>query len=135
MGDVAGNEALERLVDEYRDKVFRLACSLLDDETTAEDATQEIFGRIWRGLPGFRGQSSISTWIYAIARNTCLTRRRTATAHRTFSLDDARAGEIPAPEPARDGSGLRAAIHHLPANIATCWCCSTSKTGRTSRWR
>jgi RNA polymerase sigma-70 factor, ECF subfamily len=111
---VSGHQAFERLLDEYRDKVFRLACSLLSDEAAAEDATQEIFLKIWRALPDFRGESSISTWIYAIARNTCLTRRRFAAEHRTFSLDEADAAEIPAPNPPPDDSDLRAAIARLP---------------------
>jgi RNA polymerase sigma-70 factor, ECF subfamily len=112
---VSGHHSFERLLDEYRDKVFRLACSLLSDEAAAEDATQEIFLKIWKALPDFRGQSSLSTWIYAIARNTCLTRRRIAAEHRTFSLEDANAAEIPSPDPPAAGdSDLRAAIGRLP---------------------
>jgi len=115
MDGVTGNQAFERLLDEYRDKVLRLACSLLGDQAAAEDATQEIFLKIWKALPGFRGQSSVSTWIYAIARNTCLTRRRVATAHRTFSLDEAHAAEIPSHDPpAGSESDLRAVISRLP---------------------
>ena len=116
MDGVSGNQAFERLLDEYRDRVFRLACSLLGDEAAAEDAAQEIFLKIWKALPHFRGDSSISTWIYAIARNTCLTRRRIASAQRTFSLDEANAAEIPShAPPAGAGADLRAAIGRLPA--------------------
>ena len=111
---VSGHPEFERLLGEYREKVFRLACSLLSDEAAAEDATQEIFLKIWRALPDFRGESSVSTWIYAIARNTCLTRRRFAAEHRTFSLDEAKASEIPAPNPPPADSDLRAAIARLP---------------------
>lgn len=116
MDAVGGTQTFERLLGEYRDKVFRLACSLLGDEAAAEDATQEIFLKIWKALPDFRGDSSVSTWIYAIARNTCLTRRRMAAEHRTYSLDESHANEIPARDPplAVD-SDLRAAIERLPA--------------------
>lgn len=38
--------------------------------------TQEVFIRAWRALPSFRGDSSFSTWLYRIAVNTCLNRRR-----------------------------------------------------------
>jgi RNA polymerase sigma-70 factor, ECF subfamily len=116
MGIVSGNQTFERLLGEYRDKVFRLACSLLGEVAAAEDATQEIFLKVWKSLPDFRGDSSVSTWIYAIARNTCLTRRRIAADHRTYSLDEANASEIPShdPPPAVD-SDLRAAIERLPA--------------------
>lgn len=116
METVGGNQQFERLLGEYRDKVFRLACSLLGDEAAAEDATQEIFLRIWKGLPDFRGDSSISTWIYAIARNTCLTRRRIASERRTYSLEETNAAEIPSHDPpAAADSDLRAAIDRLPA--------------------
>jgi RNA polymerase sigma-70 factor, ECF subfamily len=115
MDDVSGNQAFERLLDEYRGKVFRLACSLLSNQAAAEDATQEIFFKIWKALPDFRGDSSISTWIYAIARNTCRTRRRTAAERRTYSLDEAHAAEIPSHDPpAGVDSDLRAAIGRLP---------------------
>lgn len=115
MESVSGNQAFDRLLDEYRDKVFRLACSLLADRAAAEDATQEIFLKIWKALPDFRGDSAISTWIYAIARNTCLTRRRMAAERRTYSLDEANAAEIPSHDPpAGADSDLRAAIGRLP---------------------
>lgn len=67
-------EAFESIVREFGQKVFRLAYSYLEDEALAEDAAQEVFLRIWRALPRFEGRSSISTWVYAIARNLCLTR-------------------------------------------------------------
>ena len=118
MDSVSGHRAFERLLDEYRDKVFRLACSLLGDEAAAEDAAQEIFLKIWKALPDFRGESSISTWIYAIARNTCLTRRRIAADRRTVSLDDANAAEIPSHDPPASDTDLRAAIARLPAKYA-----------------
>jgi RNA polymerase sigma-70 factor (ECF subfamily) len=119
METVGGNQSFERLLDEYRDKVFRLACSLLSDQAAAEDATQEIFLKIWKALPEFRGDSSVSTWIYAIARNTCLTRRRIAADRRTYSLDEANAAEIPSHDPpAASDSDLRAAIGQLPAKYA-----------------
>ena len=66
-------EAFELLLAQYQNKVFRLAYSMLGNREVAEDAAQEIFVRIWRALPGYRGLSSISTWIYSIARNRCLT--------------------------------------------------------------
>ena len=38
----------------------------------AEDALQEALLRAWRGLPGFEGRSSLRSWLYTIATNTCL---------------------------------------------------------------
>jgi len=66
-------EAFELLMPRYQNKVFRLAYSMLGNAALAEETTQDIFIRIWKALAGYRGQSSISTWIYTIARNACLT--------------------------------------------------------------
>jgi RNA polymerase sigma-70 factor (ECF subfamily) len=69
-------EAFAILLPRYRDKVFRLTFSMLRDRAMAEDTTQDVFMRIWRALPGFAGQSQLSTWIYAIAKNGSLSELR-----------------------------------------------------------
>lgn len=69
-------EAFALLLPRYRDKVFRLTFSMLRDRSQAEDTTQDVFLRIWRALPGFAGQSALSTWIYAISKNACLSELR-----------------------------------------------------------
>lgn len=73
------------LLPRYRDKVFRLSFSMLRERAMAEDTTQDIFLRVWRALPGFAGQSQLSTWIYAIAKNACLSELRKRRP--TVSLD------------------------------------------------
>ena len=78
--------AFERLLGLYSTKVFHLAYSMLRNETQAEDMTQEIFLRIWKGLPGYHGGAAVSTWIYAIARNTCLTELKKRAARPTVSF-------------------------------------------------
>ncbi len=81
-------EAFELVLAQYQNKVFRLAYSILGNRELAEDAAQEIFVRIWRALPGYRGLSSVSTWIYSIARNTCLTALKNGSVRRALSLDE-----------------------------------------------
>ena len=78
-------EAFAILLPRYREKVFRLSFSMLRDRAMAEDATQDIFLRVWRALPGFAGQSALSTWIYAISKNACLSELRKRRP--TVSLD------------------------------------------------
>ena len=78
-------EAFAILLPRYRDKVFRLTFSMLRDRAMAEDTTQDVFLRIWRALPGFAGQSQLSTWIYAIAKNGALSELRKRRP--TVSLD------------------------------------------------
>jgi RNA polymerase sigma-70 factor (ECF subfamily) len=41
------------------------------DATLAQDLSQEVFLRVFKGLPRFRGSSSLKTWIYSIALNHC----------------------------------------------------------------
>ena len=61
------------LVDRYEHKVYRLCCSLLRDPDQAEDAAQESLVRVWKALPKYDQRASLSTWIYTITRNRCLT--------------------------------------------------------------
>jgi RNA polymerase sigma-70 factor (ECF subfamily) len=53
-------------------KIFRLCMGYVNDTDAAKDLTQETFIKIWKQLPNFRNDSSVRTWIYRIASNTCL---------------------------------------------------------------
>ena len=66
-------EALERMLDLYQQKVFRMALAMLRDRGRAEEVTQDVFLKVWRALPGYDGRAAVGTWLYTIARNTCLT--------------------------------------------------------------
>ena len=76
-----------QIVGEYSDRVARTAHGILGDERDAEEAVQDVFLKIYRGLKDFKGDSDISTWIYRITVNTCLSRRRKS-ARREVSLND-----------------------------------------------
>src|ERR1041384_304299 len=81
-------EAFELVLARYKDKVFRLAFSMLRNETQAEDMTQDIFLKTWKGLPGYHGEASLSTWIYTIRRNPCLPEPNRRPAGPTVSIHD-----------------------------------------------
>lgn len=84
----AGEErAFEELVSRYQARVFRLACRLTADDGEAKDVLQETFLAAYRGLPGFRGLSRFSTWLYRIATNAALMVRRTRARRPTESLE------------------------------------------------
>ncbi|MEI8030609.1 MAG: RNA polymerase sigma factor [Comamonadaceae bacterium] len=71
VGDRAA--AFTALLARYELKVFRLCVSLLHDTSLAQDMAQEVFLRVWRYLGHYDAASgAFSTWIYAIARNQCL---------------------------------------------------------------
>ncbi len=53
-------------------KIYHLCYGYTGDEDTANDLMQETFMKVWQNLDKFRNQALISTWIYRIAVNTCL---------------------------------------------------------------
>lgn len=72
-------EAISLLLNRHRDRIFRLCFAVLRDRESAEDAAQEVFLRAFVKLPLFRGESEFSTWLYRLALNFCLEKRRTQT--------------------------------------------------------
>jgi len=69
----SGDErAFQELVDHFKDLVFALIARTVQDRSRAEDLAQEVFLRVHRGLPYFRGEARLSTWIYRIVANVCL---------------------------------------------------------------
>jgi RNA polymerase sigma-70 factor (ECF subfamily) len=69
----AHERAFELLLSRYQGKVYRLCCTLLRDPSAAQDAAQESLVRIWKALASYDQRASLSTWMYAITRNRCLT--------------------------------------------------------------
>ncbi|MEO7190969.1 MAG: RNA polymerase sigma factor [Vicinamibacterales bacterium] len=77
------DEALERLLDSHEQRVFRMAVAMLRDRGRAQEVTQDIFLKLWRALPSYDGRAALSTWLYTIARNTCLNAVRAETYRRS----------------------------------------------------
>jgi len=84
-GDV---EAYADIVRTMQQNVFNVAMGVLSNQQEAEDMTQEVFVRVWRSLPTFRGDSAFGTWLYRITVNACLNRQRKLGA-RLRRTDDA----------------------------------------------
>lgn len=74
---VAGEEgACAELVSGHERMVYTLALHLLGDRDEALDLSQEVFLRVFRTIHGFRGHSSLKTWIYRIVINQARNRQR-----------------------------------------------------------
>ncbi len=66
------SEAFGELVTLYENKILNYCYRMLGNRTDAEDATQEVFVKLYRFIGSFTGQSAFSTWLYKIAFNVCL---------------------------------------------------------------
>jgi RNA polymerase sigma-70 factor (ECF subfamily) len=80
-------QALERLLDLYEVKVFRMAVMFLRNTARAEEVTQDIFLKLWQVLPAYDGRAAPSTWLYTIARNTCLSALRSEALRKALPID------------------------------------------------
>lgn len=65
-------DAFELLVEKYQGRIYRHLRKMVNDTSHAEDLLQETFLNAYRGLRGFEGDSTFSTWLFRIATNTAL---------------------------------------------------------------
>jgi RNA polymerase sigma-70 factor (ECF subfamily) len=71
-GDV---EAFSKLVEAHSTLVYQKALRMLGSER-AQDASQEVWVKVWANIKGFKGESAFATWLYRITVNTCLSLQR-----------------------------------------------------------
>ena len=67
-------EAFEEVYSRFAGMVYNIALRILGDPFEASDVSQDIFLRIYRHLGGFRGRSSLKTWVYRVTVNCCRSR-------------------------------------------------------------
>jgi len=78
----AGSDAaFDYLVTYYHSSVYNLVYGILSDRADAADVTQEVFLHVFRGIRGFRGGSSLKTWLYRICVRQALNHRRWCWRH------------------------------------------------------
>ena len=105
--------AYERLYALHGARMKNLARNILGSATDAEDAVQETFLKVQRGIASFRGQSSFVTWTFRILVNTCHDARRSRLRKKEVAAYDEqqRADAAPRPEP-------RASVAHPSLRLA-----------------
>ncbi len=86
-------DALRTLYARHGDRVYNLVLGYVQQTELAEELTQDVFLRVWRGAKGFRGGSRVTTWLYRIAVNVALTAADRQKRHLRVS------GTLPATDP------------------------------------
>ncbi|HVT57614.1 MAG TPA: sigma-70 family RNA polymerase sigma factor [Thermoanaerobaculia bacterium] len=115
--------AAERLLERTYRGVFALLRRLCGDSDLAADLTQETYRKAWTALPGFNGQSLVSTWLARIAYNSYLNHLRRP--HRLVPLEGKHEALVRDPAPtvdetiakASDADRLRRAVVALPEEL------------------
>src|SRR5436190_1077059 len=111
--------AFRELVDQYKGLVFSLISRSIANRARAEELAQDVFLKVHKGLPYFRGESKLSTWLYRIVINVLSQERPERAA---ISLDDD-SEDRPKAQPAADDRAfgdlvlkdrLQKAIERLP---------------------
>lgn len=69
-------DAFAVIVTRYGPALYRFVSRLLDEPADVEDALQETFLDAWKGLAGFRGDSSLQTWLFTLARRRAHSHRK-----------------------------------------------------------
>ena len=109
-------DAFAQLVGLHEKKVYGLALRMCGNPEDAADAAQEAFLAAWRALPGFRGESGFSTWLYRLTSNAAIDHLRRVKRQRgEVSLDGGGPGldavdDAPSPQAQAEETELREAV-------------------------
>ena len=102
----------------FRRRIAGYVRSILSQPECEDDATQTVFIKMFRQLPGLREPAVFESWLFRIARNTALDfRRRRACRPVTVGMDD-EAGEIPAPSASCSVDEIEAALDFAVAKLS-----------------
>jgi RNA polymerase sigma-70 factor (ECF subfamily) len=69
-------DAFAHLLAVYQNPVFNLVWHMVENQADASDVLQDVFVKIFKGIKGFNGESSLKTWIYRIAVHEASNHRR-----------------------------------------------------------
>lgn len=96
MATAQEDDTTEHDLERYRNELTGYCYRMLGSSSEAEDAVQETLTKAWRSIDGFEGRSSLRTWLYRIASNTCFDHLRSAQRRaRPMDLSDAWSADGP----------------------------------------
>ena len=84
----AQREGFERIVTQYSEQLYWQIRRMVLSHDDTNDLLQNTFIKAWTNIDSFRGESKISTWLYRIATNECITFLNKQRAMNTVALDD-----------------------------------------------
>lgn len=109
--------AYKQIYDRYSQPLLRTAQRLLGRPQEAEDAVQETFLKLYRGISGFRRGARFSTYLFQILNNTCIDMLR----KRKPQNDAVDAEMLPAASSHELRHSLAEAVESLPAKMKSCF--------------
>ena len=110
-------EAFRELVLRYERLVFGVAYTVLGDSYEAEDAAQEAFLRLHRGLPRYRGEAAFGTWVFRLAITAALDQRRWLSRRALVPLEALPGSPQATPEQRAEAEELLTAMAALSAAL------------------
>jgi len=82
-----GDEAaFKSIVEQWKDMVYNTSLGIVQNETEAEDISQDVFIKVFENISSFKGDSKFSTWLYRIATTTSLDHLRNKKRKKRFGF-------------------------------------------------
>jgi len=108
-GSLCGADQFARVVSTYQALVGHIVSRLVREPEERPDLCQEVFLRVYRHLPEFRGECKLSTWIAQIAYNTCLSwlEKKRPERYNADGLEGATLDDLPAAHPSPEELATR----------------------------
>jgi RNA polymerase sigma-70 factor (ECF subfamily) len=78
--------ALRDFLEQYQDRIYNTALSLVKDEKDAEELAQDVFLTVWNSIAGFKEESALSTWVYRITVSKSLDLIRSRRRKKSFAF-------------------------------------------------
>ncbi|HDJ34151.1 MAG TPA: RNA polymerase sigma factor [Bacteroidetes bacterium] len=115
------HRVFQLLVKKYHQKIYWHIRQIVIDHEDANDVTQNAFIKAWENLSGFRGESSLYTWLYRIATNEALGFLKRKNKRHLFSIDHHEqllAGQIEH-DPLFDGDEIQRRLQQAMLSLPT----------------
>ena len=79
-------QEFEQIVQENKSTIYTVCYMFSKDNDEINDLFQEVLINLWKGFPSFQGKSNVSTWIWRVAFNTCISQDRKKKSSKTLPL-------------------------------------------------